>query len=239
MPYCGSASLVKHYITSKSARVLKCRSWSCPDCQPDRHKRLVREGRGGNPNTFLTLTIRANQGDDPTRNAQRLIDAWRLCRLRLMRHRKMKHFPFLAVVEAHKSGQPHLHILGRFPYIPQAEISEIMVELIDSPHVDIRRINNPSMVAGYVAKYVGKQPHQFGTCKRYWKSRDYEQDQRWRSRRRIPDGAFYTRTPSPLWRLEIFWKENGWLVGYTKKGNLVARIRLRKKAGANQQAPPP
>jgi hypothetical protein len=48
-----------------------------------------------------------------------------------------------------------------------------MAELIGAPIVDIRRVKSTDAAANYVAKYVGKQPHHFATCKRYWSTRDF------------------------------------------------------------------
>lgn len=48
-----------------------------------------------------------------------------------------------------------------------------MQELTGSPIVDIRRVPNTNRIANYVAKYVGKEPHKFIRCKRYWSTRDY------------------------------------------------------------------
>jgi len=81
---------------------------------------------------------------------------------------------YFAVVEETKQGEPHLHILLRSPYIPQAFISDCMRDLIGAPIVDIRRIRSARDVVTYVAKYITKAPKQFGTAKRYWSSRDYE-----------------------------------------------------------------
>ena len=51
-----------------------------------------------------------------------------------------------------------------------------VIPLIDAPIVDIRRIHGARHIAHYVAKYVGKGPGKFGTCKRYWHTRDYVLD---------------------------------------------------------------
>jgi hypothetical protein len=48
-----------------------------------------------------------------------------------------------------------------------------MRDLIGAPNVWIERVNGAKHVATYVAKYIGKDPQRFGTCKRYWKTRSY------------------------------------------------------------------
>lgn len=138
---------------------------------------------------FLTLTVRRGLHATAPEAAQALSHAWRKLRLRWMRLKKLKHLPFIAVFEAHKSGWPHLHILLRAGFIDFQWLKATMTELLDSPHVFVERITNRQQVSGYCAKYAGKGTSKFGTSKRYWKSADYEQrprreraifDQRWR-----------------------------------------------------------
>jgi len=86
---------------------------------------------------------------------------------------KLPPLPFFAVFEATKKGQPHLHIVLRAPFMPQKWLSAQMLELLKSPILDVRAIDSTTRVAAYIAKYLGKDPHQFGTCKRYWHSKDW------------------------------------------------------------------
>lgn len=174
MSYCGERSLVKYQGESRIVASQLCRAWTCPDCAPNRQKRLIAEAHAGSPNTFLTLTSRRREGLTANQAALELTRAWRLIRLRLMRHRRLKKLPFLAVMEATQSGWPHLHILLRSIWIDQRQLSAWMDELAESPIVDIRRIDNKGKVAAYVAKYVSKCAHKFGTAKRYYKSRDFD-----------------------------------------------------------------
>jgi len=92
---------------------------------------------------------------------------------------------FLSVVEAQQSGEPHLHIICRMPYVPQAWISDQMARLIGAPICWIEAVYQTRKLANYVAKYCGKNPHRFGTCKRYWQSKRWllvpkEEKARWR-----------------------------------------------------------
>src|SRR5690606_38272330 len=92
-----------------------------------------------------------------------------------------RRFEFLAVFERTKAGWPHLHVLARAPWIAQRWLSEQMADLIDAPIVDIRKIQDEGRAAKYVSKYVGKDPHVFAGCKRWWRSHHYDQDDGWRS----------------------------------------------------------
>lgn len=174
LSYCGEHIAVKHEEGGLVAASLSCRSWLCPDCTENRKRQLIAEAIGGAPGTFLTLTSRRVKGKTANQAALELSRAWRLLRLRIMRKKKIKSLPFLAVIEATKSGWPHLHILLRAPYIHWRYIRFVMLKLINSPIIRIERINNKQKVSNYCAKYCSKCAHKFGTAKRYWQSRDYD-----------------------------------------------------------------
>jgi len=129
----------------------------------------------GRPTRFITLTVSPRIGTDPDSRLLLLANAWRTAVKRIRRKWPKKPLSYLAIVEATKAGEPHLHILYRGPFIPQAFLSQTMRELIDSPIVDIRQIKGAREVIRYVAKYVTKAPHHFGTGKRYWSTQDWEE----------------------------------------------------------------
>lgn len=201
MAYCQSGSIVNVAPGSIRVATLKCKAWTCPECRPMRQSRLVAEAVGGNPTIFLTLTSRKR--DDITREeaARQLSYAWRLTRLRLLRRTKRARLPFLAVFEETKNGWPHLHIVLRTGWLDRKFISDCMQELISSPVVDLRKIDAKGRVAAYVAKYVGKDCQKFGTSKRYWKSKDYEQRTlKERDKRSLPNSV-WTVSPDNIRRL--------------------------------------
>jgi len=172
--YCGQKTLVKSQRTEVTARVLACRSWGCPDCNPKRRARLVAEAIGGQPNVFITLTLRKSDPRSRPAQVRALARAWRIVRQRLCRQRGLKSIAFLAVVERTAAGTPHLHILARAPWIDQRWLSNQCAGLLDAPIVWIEAIDQHRGVARYVSKYVGKDPAKFAGSKRYWKSPDYE-----------------------------------------------------------------
>lgn len=174
MTLCREYTLVKHHGGFVHAKPLTCRSWMCEYCAPDRKRKLMASAAHGAPQRFLTLTVNPTIGSSPDERLSLLSAAWRTAVKRLRRHYGQKTIQYLAIVEATERGEPHLHILLRSPYIPQAEISNIMRELIDSPIVDIRKIKNTKELIRYVAKYVTKAPHHFGTGKRYWSTQAWE-----------------------------------------------------------------
>lgn len=173
MSVCGGWSLVHHQNGDSRAISLWCRAWTCPDCFWRRLRRLKREAQAGQPTTFLTLTVNPATYSGPDERAMRLSHAFRAF-IRLARKTyPAKPIDYLAVFETTKRGEPHLHVLMRAPYIPQRWISALMSKLINAPIVDISKVHDKRHVAAYVAKYISKGPHRFGTTKRYWSSPGY------------------------------------------------------------------
>lgn len=128
----------------------------------------------GNPDMFLTLTMKPGEGLTPEAAAQDFVDGWRALRQYLCRKLNRKALTFLAVFEAHESGLPHLHILLRSKYISRKLIQKWWEARTGSWNVDIRRVHNPRQRASYVSKYVASRPAQFGSLKRYWCSQDWD-----------------------------------------------------------------
>lgn len=175
---CGEWSLVKAERDRVTAVSLRCRAWTCDLCEPDRKARLMAFALSGNPTTFITLTVRPRAGQSPTQRAHALADAWRVIVRRARKHYGYKKIDYLAVLEATKRGEPHLHVLSRVPWIDQGWLSRQAKALLGAPVVDIRRCAPGRIIAAYVSKYVGKAPHRFGTCKRYWSTRTWEEGDR-------------------------------------------------------------
>jgi len=166
-------TIVKVQNGKLSAIKMTCRAWSCSTCKEDRKKSLIAEVKQGQPERFITLTVNPNWFDSPEERARRLVAAWRLIRRRFMKMKPNAVFEFMAVFEKTQNGEPHLHIAQRGAFIPQKWLSAQMQELMGAKIVDIRYIRSLKKVAHYVAKYVGKEPNQFGTLKRYWRSLKY------------------------------------------------------------------
>jgi DNA-binding HxlR family transcriptional regulator len=171
---CGNSCVVKHSETeSPVIATLPCRAWNCPECAPKRAKKLLAQAIAGRPTTFITLTVNPREGEDALDRRRKLAVAWNHLVKRIKRRWKVKSVPFIAVVEATKRGEPHLHILARLPFIPQKWLSAQMKELINAPIVDIRTARGKSQVIAYCIKYVTKKPTQFGKSKRYWMSQNW------------------------------------------------------------------
>jgi hypothetical protein len=191
--YCQQHTLVKWDGANLTAYPLRCKSWGCVKCAPWRAKLLKDEALAGKPGTFITLTCNPHYRASPEERAQNLVNAWRIIVRRLRARPAFKSLQYLVVMERTQKGEPHLHILARMPYLKQAILSAWMRELSNAPIVWIEHVKNNSKVAGYVAKYVGKGPHRYEGCKRYWKSQDYMHPTRSELRaQRDPDTVWYS-----------------------------------------------
>lgn len=226
--YCGQGTLVKHHPGGRTASVLRCRSWRCEECQPTRRKGLIAEAASGQPRTFLTLTLRADDPRSPSDRVKALSRAWRIIRQRLTRLTGNKPIEFLAVVEKTRRGTPHLHILARSPFISQRWLSAACAELLDAPIVDIRRIDKHRAIAGYVAKYVGKDPTKVGSAKRYWKSKNFDlrpADQR--KPQRLP-GETFEVVDLGFASIVAAWKLAGWTLEWLTPSRVRARFKAQE-----------
>jgi hypothetical protein len=103
--------------------------------------------------------------------------------------------PYFAVVERHKSGRPHLHILLRCDYIPQPWISRQMQRLAGSPVCDIRAVQGTKQAAAYVAKYIGKAPAKFGNSRAYWYSANWSPAKASGDQADVKQTAFFSVAP--------------------------------------------
>lgn len=171
---CSELTLVNDHDDFTEVKPLPCNRWSCEYCQPNRKRCLIAQAMAGNPTTFITLTANPAFAGSALQRRHDIARAWRLIVKRAKREFHIKSLPYFAVVEKTKRGEPHLHILARAPYIPQQWLSNCMRELMNSPICDIRKIGDLRKAAFYISKYIGKEPAQFGTTKRYWQSRDYD-----------------------------------------------------------------
>jgi len=170
---CDEFSLVKPHERGFYALPLLCKRWTCDTCRIIRKRRLVAQAIAGKPDTFITLTVNPAQGKGPTDRAEQLARAWRVVVARAKRHYGYDHIPYFVVFEATQQGEPHLHILCRVKWIDQKWLSTQMADIMKSPIVDIRRVRSKKQCASYIAKYIGKSPGKFGTCKRYWQTKGW------------------------------------------------------------------
>lgn len=152
---------------------VRCKRWQCEVCAARNRRRVIALGVAGRPTAMLTLTLSSTDYPCPEEAARRLKTGLVALRKAIARAHGGKSFSFLAVFEKHKSGHPHLHLLIRAKFLPVKELRAIWERITGSFMVDIRAITSVGKAAFYVAKYVGKDLSKFQSCKRWWRSHDW------------------------------------------------------------------
>lgn len=207
---CREACIVKYGPDAIRMATLFCRSWTCEICAPKRAAQVSGRLQAGKPNKFLTLTVNPAVYSGPIERADRLATAFRKW-IRKMRLRfKGQEVEYYAVFERTAQGEPHLHVLGRWPFVAQAEISDFFKAEIRAPIVDIRRVRSKRGASRYVSKYLSKDCQKFGKLKRYFQSRGYCEPLV-----KTPDEPPWNRikwekVEKPLWWLCWHYRVQGW-----------------------------
>lgn len=101
---------------------------------------------------FLTLT----HSPEAKRLGLDIRASFRALVMRLRRRRVLT--GYIRVLEFTQAGEPHLHVLLRGGYICQVLLSRAWAEIHHSPIVDIRAVRSPRGAAGYLGKYLVKDP---------------------------------------------------------------------------------
>ena len=156
--HCGARTLRGYALDGRSERLIRlnCKTWACAYCGPRkawRYKQAIRAiAERLSLTRFLTLTLDPSKIEgDPVRYLRRVFNKFRVSLLRKFKCT----VNYIAILEFHKSGIPHLHVLvDRF--ILQQWISEAWSalgggEIVDIRFVDVHRISH------YLAKYLTKE----------------------------------------------------------------------------------
>jgi len=220
---CSQAIIVKREGFRASAKVLHCRSWQCEICRPNRAKELIAQAIKGKGKIFITLTVDPSVPPDPVGRCKLLVDAWRKVRKDAEARYGYKRIPFLAVVEATKQGEPHLHIIARVPWISQSWLSNRMRHYLNSPIVWVTQITSRRKLANYVAKYCGKNPQRFGTVKRYWQSINWLRREKKEKRAWYEEGPQFSIIENDLSRQLRTWKYLGYKILFERKWAISIR----------------
>jgi hypothetical protein len=155
-PYCGCFTLAGQSLTGQETQYqrLNCKTWGCSHCGPRRAKRYrhgiraVAEQLKLQRLVTLTLDPEKIQGADPVVHLRLTFN-----KLRTYLRRKCGSAPkYIAVLEFHENGKPHLHVLiDRF--IEQAWLSAAWNAIGGGRIVDIRFVDL-HRVSHYLAKYL-------------------------------------------------------------------------------------
>ncbi len=163
LSFCGTGSIL--YLDESTNKLVVvptlCHRWDCPQCSRYklRHARAI--ALAGRPERLVTLTTRPRQG-------YTIEQAIRWIRLRfrkLLADLRTDHpgLEYMAFVELHKSGWPHLHVLTRGAYISQRDLSERWAHHSGSFRVHIQLIRKTWKGIQEATKYYLKTAQEVHT----------------------------------------------------------------------------
>lgn len=137
---------------------LFCKKWSCKRCGPIKAWQACRDIpkfiKEKSLNRFLTLTLDPKKVPEDINVHKYIWKVWAKFRTYLKRKLKEK-ISYICVLELHKSGMPHLHILvNRF--IPQSWISNSWSAVGGGKIVFIEKIKDAKRIGYYLSKYLTK-----------------------------------------------------------------------------------
>lgn len=156
--WCGKYSVAgptKQKLGRIGYKRLRCRSLRCPRCREskarDARKRIAEIASERQLTRFVTLTLDPSRIPQGTPSEVYLHDCWRKMRVYLAR-RSGESVDFIAILEFHRSGIAHLHLLVGI-FIPQRWLSEAWQavgggKLVYIRYVDVHR------VAAYLTRYL-------------------------------------------------------------------------------------
>lgn len=209
---CSEAVKVNRNHTGGQVVLLKCKRWSCPLCHGDNRWRVIRAGRRGKPDKFVTLTCSSSQWETPDAAARAMVASFKTLIRRIREKYPTKPVEYLRVFEKTKKGWPHLHVLMRAPWIDQAWWSATWHEIYGAFIVDVRAVDNLQKALFYVTKYIGKELGKFEGVTRWFKSRGWCEPEE-RDTPSFYYGDAWTQLNLPahlaLWRFHIEAKRRG------------------------------
>lgn len=153
---CVKSSLIG---VSRDKRTLKviplyCHKWQCPHCGRVKKKQWIETAQKGDPQRFITLTLRRDDSTSPGYKLEKIKKAFRKLIGKI--RREIGSCEYMVVYEMTKAGTPHIHMLQRGTYIPKKWLSRVWCSLTGAYIVDIHRLKGKKEVAAYVAKYLIK-----------------------------------------------------------------------------------
>ena len=153
-----------------------CKSWSCPRCGPIKAwqatKNIAKIAKEKGLERFLTLTLDPRSIPNDTNACEHIKKTWSKFRVYLQRKYKNS-ISYICVMELHKSGIPHLHVLID-RYIPQKWISKSWQGVGGGKIVFIEKLKEIKDIGKYLAKYLTKNMKENipGKMRRITTSRD-------------------------------------------------------------------
>lgn len=135
-----------------------CHRWDCDTCAGRRLSKARAQAAAGKPERLITLTTRPREGLSTLTAIKWLRGRWTALLRRLRRN--YPRLEYMAFLELHKSGWPHLHVLTRGCYIPQRVLSAWWQDLTGSFKVHIQKIDRTWQGVNECTKYILKTARQ-------------------------------------------------------------------------------
>jgi len=155
---CVSGEIILHGKKAIGYARVNCKSWTCPKCGPRKAWRLIKSietwTRDHDLSRFMTLTLDPKKIPNNLEREKYMRNVW--SKFRVYLGRKLgKGVEYIAVMEYHKSGIPHLHVLIN-QFVPQKWISSSWSKLGGGYIADIKRVVDISKIGYYLGKYLTK-----------------------------------------------------------------------------------
>jgi len=161
--YCGGKALRSVQINEYGEKEfvykrLFCKKWSCPRCGPIKAWQVCKDIPGiireKELDRFLTLTLDPKNIPKDEDKYKYIWKVWAKFRTYLKRKLK-ENISYICVLELHKSGLPHLHVLVN-KFIPQAWISNAWSAVGGGKIVFIEKVKDTKHIGYYLSKYLTK-----------------------------------------------------------------------------------
>lgn len=188
---------------------ITCRSWDCPSCARYLKRRLLRRLRYASPNLFITLTTSERTAPTPEEAYHVANHAIAPLMKRWRRRFPNDRVEYFLVWEKTKRGWPHAHILLSAPSVSKHWLSDQWRELTGSYIIDLQKVSSSTHAAGYLTKYLTKDPAVPKGQRRWRRSKGFFVVQDERKTDPLPILSKWERQPRPVASQAAFWLRKG------------------------------
>lgn len=134
---------------------VRCKCWTCPHCCKVNAWQLEKKLAEGKPSAFITLTCKPSETETPKEAHDRCRP--KIARLFAKLREECGTIEYACILETHKNGFPHWHILARCSYIPHARLKALWEQMTGNSIVAIEKIRHQRSMNRYLVKYCGKE----------------------------------------------------------------------------------
>lgn len=156
VPTCGRGFVT--LVDRETAQVIfipmRCHRWECSYCAPYRLRDLQSRARRGHPERHIVLTSRPKPERTFAQNAKWIRQRFAILVTKI--RRTFGPFEYMAALEQHKNGAPHLHILCRGRYIPHRWLATAWSKLTGNFIVHIKAVDRTRAAVNELTKYLAK-----------------------------------------------------------------------------------